>query len=85
MAYFGNPGYTKLPSGLIIQFGLINRAKWTDFAKPFPHACISVVATMSGTGTGENDGIVAKCTQTQVFAAYGYPTSYLHNFIAIGY
>lgn len=53
----GSNGYTKLPNGMLLQWGMIDTidygTKWNTFTYPiaFPNGCFSIVGTANFTGT----------------------------------
>lgn len=87
-------GYTKLPSGLIIQWGsaVINSQSqaWVGLSAAFPHACLNGIAT--GTGASDTGVAVGGCSQTAIYLinrapAWVYnsvPTQWIF-WMAIGY
>lgn len=80
----GANGYTKLPNGLILQWGSISRATWTNFPITFPNSCFGAVATVNINDTTLSQGIAIQYNQSQIWAAYGTGTALPHNYIAIG-
>lgn len=94
-AYMGNPGYTKMPSGLMIQFGsygsfgatgfVLNKEQRFEFKRPFPSTCITVSTShmwsFSG-GTGGTWEAVKSCDKFGVTFKDTLPS---RSWIAIGY
>lgn len=84
-----NSGYQKLPSGLIIQWGVTNSASAgqavsATFAIAFPAACLQ--ATMSAGTAGANvyiDGVTF--TATTISGRVGGSGASIARYIAIGY
>lgn len=89
----GNPGYQKLPSGLIIQWGscVPSPSLTVTFPIAFPNACVSVTCTPGGTGLGNaathgNTGNSLTGFVANVFvASTGAGTTCTVFWIAIGY
>jgi hypothetical protein len=83
-------GWQKLPSGLIIQWGLTGTGGTvtTVFPIAFPTACFSVVATANGTTGGADEVELSTVTAVQFIANHansGVNSSGNSRWIAIGY
>ncbi|WP_441007185.1 gp53-like domain-containing protein, partial [Pseudomonas aeruginosa] len=94
-AQIGNPGYTRLPSGLILQFGSFGSYSATGysgalpqkiiFKTPFPHACIMAQGTHSmgyGQATAAVYAAVVNCDAEGIQFAATVPG---RHWFAIGY
>lgn len=82
----GGQGYTTMPNGMIIQYGIFNGATGgtVNFPIAFPNECQSVVLTTRGKGLGCLDGKVPTKTSFSWYQA-SLPESIGINWIAIGY
>ncbi|HHQ2687687.1 TPA: gp53-like domain-containing protein [Pseudomonas aeruginosa] len=94
-AQIGNPGYTRLPSGLILQFGSFGSYSASGysgalpqkiiFKTPFPHACIMAQGTHSmgyGQATAAVYAAVVNCDAEGIQFAATVPG---RHWFAIGY
>lgn len=80
-------GYQKLPSGLIIQWGLNTIAtglggQTITFPIAFPTACVTATATING-GAGQTVGTMTSTTAVTVTHSYASPLGIY--WVAIGY
>lgn len=81
-------GYTKLPDGIIIQWGSGSIDAGTiNFPIAFPSACRSVVATTNANGARMPavDDITASSFSLRMFNLSGTTSSAGYNYIAVGY
>lgn len=86
---FADPGYFKLPGGLIIQWGSYtsgyNQFKTYSWPIAFPSACLAAVGQIaSGFPTHQSTITVRKDSATQ-FSVAGYDGNYIVSVIGIGY
>lgn len=86
-------GYTKLPNGLILQWGttgtIVSGSNETDnFSIPFPTNCFQVIAGLaSGANLSTNYSVAAQAislTQCRIFVFGGSSVSAVY-WLAIGY
>ena len=80
-------GYTYLPNGLILQWGLQNESSIGTFPVAFPNACFSLIAT-GNVNAFLADGSVTTSyivSNSQFYVRIGSDTGNLLYWIAIGY
>lgn len=92
--YTSYGGWTKLPNGIIIQWGQLGNANATpngssfNFPIAFPHACLSLVGSVASPNAqyGKQNNPTFWITSTSTFGASSWDASPIpHMFIAIGY